>query len=148
MRLRPRCVRGGLRYRAAAHLASAMNEQQFGNQIRQALDEGKDLDARTLERLRAARMNALEHQRTEPERAPLFAGNGLGRFGGPVGFSRTFVVPALLLVLGLASLYSAQQKRQVAETIELDARLLADALPIDAYLDKGFEAWLKKRNWR
>jgi hypothetical protein len=122
-----------------------MNEQQFGNQIRQALDEGKDLDARTLERLRAARMNALEHRRAGPERVHAFAGNGSGRVGGPFGFSRTVLLPALLLVLGLASLYSAQQKRQVAEASELDAQLLADELPIDAYLDKGFEAWLKKR---
>jgi hypothetical protein len=33
----------------------------------------------------------------------------------------------------------------VAEAVELDTQLLADELPIDAYLDKGFEAWLKKR---
>ncbi len=144
MRSRPRCVRGALRYRAAGHRASAMNEDQFGNQVRQALNKGTAIDARTLERLRAARMNALEHQRTEPERARSFAGTGFGRFGGAVGFSRTFLLPALLLVLGLASLFSAQQARQMAETTELDAQLLADALPIDAYLDKGFEAWLKK----
>lgn len=122
-----------------------MNELQFGNQIRQTLNEGPDLDARTLERLRAARMTALEHQRAEPEHARAFAGNGFGRTHGLVGLSRTFLLPALLLVLGLASLYSAQQTRQVAEAIELDAHLLADELPIDAYLDKGFEAWLKKR---
>lgn len=124
-----------------------MNEHRFGNQIRQALNGGKDLDVRTLERLRTARMSALEHQRTEPAHAPAhaFARNGFGRLSGPRKFSRTVLVPVLLLVLGLASLYSAQHKRQVAETIELDAHLLADALPIDAYLDKGFEAWLKQQ---
>jgi len=29
-----------------------------------------------------------------------------------------------------------------------DAGLLTDDLPIDAYLDRGFEAWLKKRSAR
>ncbi len=145
MRSRPRCVREALPYRTARHLAPDMNEHQFGNLVRQALNEGPALDARTLERLRAARMNALEHRRAGPERVHAFAGNGRGRFGGPFGFSRTVLVPALLLVLGLAFLYSAQQKRLVAEAMELDAQLLADELPIDAYLDKGFEAWLKKR---
>lgn len=145
MRSRPRCVREALPYEAARQLAPDMNEHQFGNQVRQALNERVDLDAYTLERLRAARMNALEHRRAGPERVRAFAGNGIGRFGGPFGFSRTFLLPALLLVLGLASLYAAQHKRQVAEAIELDAQLLADELPIDAYLDKGFEAWLKKR---
>jgi len=126
-----------------------MNEHQFGNRVRQALNEGTEVDARTLGRLRAARMNALEQPRAGPERVHLLAGDGIGRFGGPFGFSRTFLLPALLLVLGLASLYSAQQERQVAETIEdLDAQLLTDELPIDAYLDKGFQAWLKKRQPR
>jgi hypothetical protein len=35
-----------------------------------------------------------------------------------------------------------------AEVEEIDALLLADDLPLDAYLDKGFEAWLKKRSVR
>ena len=32
-----------------------------------------------------------------------------------------------------------------AEVEQLDAELLTDDLPIDAYLDRGFEAWLKKK---
>ena len=28
---------------------------------------------------------------------------------------------------------------------DLDARLLTDDLPIDAYLDKGFDSWLKRQ---
>ncbi|MDX1375359.1 MAG: DUF3619 family protein, partial [Burkholderiales bacterium] len=55
------------------------------------------------------------------------------------------LVPLVLLVLGLVFLYSAQQSRRAAEAVELDTQLLADELPIDAYLDKGFEAWLNRR---
>ncbi len=34
--------------------------------------------------------------------------------------------------------------RGAADVEELDAQLLTGDLPIDAYLDRGFEAWLKK----
>ena len=73
-----------------------------------------------------------------------YAGGGLGSIGDGPRFSRSLLVAAVLLALGLAFVYSAQQKRRVAETVELDTQLLSDELPIDAYLDKGFEAWLKK----
>jgi hypothetical protein len=148
MRSRLRCVHEALRYEAVQRFATAMNELQFGNQVRQALNEGTPLDARTLERLRAARLAALEHRRRAAAQQPAFAGNGVDRAAAPLRFSRTLLVPLLLLALGLAFLYSAQQTRQVAETVELDTQLLADELPIDAYLDKGFEAWLKKRGHR
>ncbi|MCG6952094.1 MAG: DUF3619 family protein [Betaproteobacteria bacterium] len=121
-----------------------MNELQFGNRIRQILDEGTRLDAHTTERLRAARELALERRRLAPAGAPAYAGGGLGSIGDGPRFSRSLLVAAVLLALGLAFVYSAQQKRRVAETVELDTQLLSDELPIDAYLDKGFEAWLKK----
>ena len=44
----------------------------------------------------------------------------------------------------LFAIYSGQQAQRAAEVEELDALLLTDDLPIDAYLDRGFEAWLKK----
>ena len=49
-----------------------------------------------------------------------------------------------LLVAGLVAIYSWQQDQRAADVEELDAQLLADDLPIDAYLDRGFETWLKK----
>jgi len=121
-----------------------MNELQIGNRIRQILDEGTPLDARTTERLRAAREAALERRRLAPADAPAYAGGGLGSIDEGPRFSRSLLVALVLLALGLAFLYSAQQKRRAAETVELDTQLLADELPIDAYLDKGFEAWLRK----
>lgn len=126
-----------------------MNELRFGNQIRQALNEGRRLDARTLERLRVARMSALERHALAREHAPRLAAEGVvGRLGGPAWFSRAVLVPLLLLALGVGFLYSAQLNRRAAEAVELDTQLLSDELPIDAYLDKGFEAWLNKRRAR
>jgi hypothetical protein len=125
-----------------------MNEIKFSNQIRQALNEGARVDARIAERLRAARERALAARR--PERAPALAwaqsaaGGVVGGFGGLGGFSLRVLLPTVLLVVGLVSIYSWQQEQRAADVEELDAQLLTDDLPIDAYLDRGFEAWLKK----
>jgi hypothetical protein len=124
-----------------------MNEHQFGNQIRRILSDGAKIDARIAERLRAAREQALERRKVE--RAPaqgwaLSPGGVIGSFGGFGGFSLRLVLPTLLLVVGLAAIYSWQQDQRAADVEELDAQLLTDDLPIDAYLDRGFEAWLRK----
>jgi hypothetical protein len=129
-----------------------MNEIKFANEIRRALNEGARLEgtagARVVARLRAARERALDARR--PEREPAFAwartaASGLvGGFGGVGGFSLRVLLPTLLLIAGLVSIYRWQQEQQAADVEELDAQLLTDDLPIDASLDRGFEAWLKK----
>jgi hypothetical protein len=129
-----------------------MNEIKFTNKIRQALNESARLEgkpgARIAERLRAARESALAARK--PEREPAFAwlragaAGSVGGFGGLGGFSLRVLLPTLLLIAGLASIYSWQQEQRAADVEELDALLLTDDLPIDAYLDRGFEAWLKK----
>lgn len=118
-----------------------MNELKFGNRIRQALNQrSAQISPVAAERLRAAREQALSRQRIEqPERAVAFAGAA----SGP-GFSLRWLLPAAVLVLGLSAIYVWQQSFRVAEVEDVDTRLLTDDLPIDAYLDKGFQAWLKK----
>lgn len=123
-----------------------MNELQFGDRIRQALNKrSAQLAPATLERLRAAREQALAVQKAEqPERVLALAGGMQGARGWG-GFSLRWLLPAAVLVAGLAAIFTWQQTFRVAEVEEVDARLLTDDLPIDAYLDKGFQAWLKKR---
>ena len=125
-----------------------MNEIQFGNKLRQALNEGARLDAPVTERLRAARERALARQRLEPARLGglAVAGSAIGRFGGPSGFSLRVLVPLAVLVIGLSAIWGWQQNQRIAEVEEIDVQLLTDELPPEAYLDKGFEAWLKKRS--
>jgi hypothetical protein len=65
-------------------------------------------------------------------------------FGGAGGFSLRLALASALLAAGLIAIYSGQQDQRAADVEELDALLLTDDLPIDAYLDRGFEAWLKK----
>ena len=148
MRSRLHCVRAALRYEAHPHSAAPMNELQFGNQIRQALNEGSPLESRTVARLRAARLAALERHPPVAVPVPTLADNVVGRGDGSPRLSRILLWPLLLLVLGLVFLHTAQQNRRAAETVEVDTQLLADELPIDAYLDKGFEAWRRKRRAR
>lgn len=123
-----------------------MNEISFGLKVKQALNEGTRLSPRASARLREARERALAAQKPEGASADLaVAGNVLARVGGLGGLSRRVLLPLALAIAGLAAIYSWQQERRAAEVEELDARLLADDLPIEAYLDKGFEAWLRKR---
>ena len=125
-----------------------MNEIKFANKVRQALNEGSRVDAHIAERLRAARERAIANRK--PEREPALAwarstaAGVIGGFGGFGGFSVRLLLPTALLVAGLVAIYSWQQDQRAADVEELDAQLLADDLPIDAYLDRGFETWLKK----
>jgi len=127
---------------------TTMNEIKFANKIRQALNEGARVDTRIAERLRAARERAIAHRK--PEREPALAwarstaSGVIGGFGGVGGFSLRLVLPTVLLIVGLVAIYSWQREQSAADIEELDAHLLTDDLPIDAYLDRGFEAWLKK----
>jgi hypothetical protein len=97
------------------------------------------------ERLRAARLRALERQRPEPAAGLAWADSLLGRFGGWSGVSLRLLAPLLALALTVAAVYTWQQNQRQAEFEEIDAQLLGDELPIDAYLDRGFQNWLKNR---
>jgi hypothetical protein len=119
-----------------------MNEEiKFANKIRQALNESSRVDARIARRLADARERAVLARKPEREPALAWAGGG---FGGVGGFSLRVLLPVLLLVAGLLAIYTWQEEQRAADIEELDAMLLTSELPIDAYLDRGFEAWLKK----
>jgi hypothetical protein len=122
-----------------------MNEPQFGNKVRHVLNQGLRLDDATASRLKAAREQALARQRPEPAPALAWADNVVGGFGGWTGISVRVIAPIAVLVVGLASIYSWERNQRVREVEEIDALLLTDDLPIDAYLDRGFQNWLKKR---
>jgi len=121
-----------------------MQEMQFGNRVRHLLNRGQ-LDDAKLARLAEARRAALARQRPEPAPALAWADNVIGRFGGWSGVSLRLVAPVVALVIGVGAIYTWQQNQRAAEVEEIDALLLTDDLPIDAYLDRGFQNWLKKR---
>ncbi|MDF3010205.1 MAG: DNA-directed polymerase specialized sigma subunit [Burkholderiales bacterium] len=122
-----------------------MNEDQFGSRVQHLLDEAIPLAPNAAERLRAAREQALARQRAAPAPALQWADNLLGSLGGWSGMSLRVLLPLALLLAGLIGIYAWQQKQTLAEIEEIDALLLTDELPLDAYLDRGFQDWLKKR---
>jgi hypothetical protein len=122
-----------------------MNEMQFGNRIRHLLNSAPALPAEQASRLATARAQALEKQRPELSPAFALADRVLVALGGWTGVSLRVMAPAIALIVSVAAIYTWQQNQRVAEVEEIDAMLLTDELPIDAYLDRGFQNWLKKR---
>jgi hypothetical protein len=60
----------------------------------------------------------------------------LGRMG--------MAVPLAALVFGLFAIYQFEQHQQIMDSASIDAEVLTDDLPISAYLDHGFDAFLAK----
>ncbi len=122
-----------------------MNEQQIAYRIRQLLNRGLDLDAGKLARLKAAREAALVRQRVE-SRVPAWAwaDNVIGKSGGPSALFPRLLLPMAVLILGLIAINQWRDTQVAAEIEEIDAAVLTGDLPLDAYLDKGFDAWLKR----
>jgi hypothetical protein len=122
-----------------------MNEQQIAYRIKQLLNRGLDLDAGKLARLKAAREAALVRQRVE-SRVPAWAwaDNVIGKSGGPSALFPRLLLPMAVLILGLIAINQWRDTQVAAEIEEIDAAVLTGDLPLDAYLDKGFDAWLKR----
>jgi len=122
-----------------------MNEQQIAYRIKQLLNRGLDLDAGKLARLKKSREQALAGQRVE-SRVPVlaWAGNAIGRSGGPSALVPRLLLPTAVLILGLIAINQWRDSQVAAEIEEIDAAVLTGDLPLDAYLDKGFDAWLRR----
>lgn len=117
-----------------------MNEQHFAYQVRRHLNQGAAaISPGALERLALARSNALAHQRVAAHSTILA---GLGVNFHLDGLRPRQVLGALVLVAALSVSLMWHAQEQVAELEEVDSALLSDDLPLDAYLDKGFAAWL------
>jgi hypothetical protein len=126
-----------------------MNEREFGRKIAQTLDGGLNLPTEALARLKAARARAVDAQRhVEPSLALTIVDGISARLAGPAQWLTHVLLPVLLLIGGMVGLNYWQDSQQraltAADTAELDTRLLQGDLPIDAYLDSGFQAWLKR----
>lgn len=122
-----------------------MNEHENGRQIARYLDDGMaDLSPAVVQRLERARMVALSRM-SDVETvatAPALAGGGSGRDvqRDSGSHSRSFLMTGFFLLALLLAIYLWQESASPPETEELD--LLADELPINAYLDKGFHQWI------
>ncbi|KGF82527.1 hypothetical protein IA69_06905 [Massilia sp. JS1662] len=118
--------------------------------IRHALNENLDnLPASTTDRLAAARAAALARKKADaPVRAQQQqrASFDLGALFSMQWVARAAVVaPLLLMAAGMVGVYQYEREQRAAELAELDAAVLSDDLPLTAYTDHGFNAYLAQQ---
>ncbi|MDB5908337.1 MAG: hypothetical protein JWP34_2451 [Massilia sp.] len=126
-----------------------IDDINFAYKLRHALNENLDhLPASTADRLASARKLALSRKKPHaPARIAqrALAGN-IGQFFSFSSLGRAgAIIPLLALVAGLAGVYQYEHEQRIAEIAELDAAVLSDELPLTAYLDHGFNAYLAQR---
>lgn len=119
-----------------------MNEKDFAQKLRPWLERSAgDVGEIQATRLRAARLRALDSW-SEPVRL-------LGLVTIGAGTARTIkysILQQALLWLPIVILLATMAAKSMSPDVdigELDAQLLTGELPIDAFLDKDFDQWLK-----
>ena len=116
--------------------------------IRHALNDNLDnLPASTTDRLAAARAAALARKKADAPRAKQqHASFDLGALFSMQWVARAAVVaPLLLMAAGMVGVYQYEREQRAAELAELDAAVLSDDLPLTAYTDHGFNAYLAQQ---
>jgi hypothetical protein len=132
-----------LQERFARRVAAALTEQQ-------AARPRRDIE----ERLRVARGQALEFARAARRSAPapsvVSTGGGTAALGGHESGSSTpwwlrlsSVLPLALLLAGLFLIDRHYTQAQIEAAAEVDAAILTDDLPPEAYRDPGFAEFLR-----
>lgn len=124
-------------------------EELFISQIRRSLDLGiQELEPATLERLRAARERALAHRLVANVRIGAAAGGGavIDLEDDEKRHPLRTLLAILALLLGVVFAYYWNAFEQASENEEVDSALLSEDLPPNAYLDRGFQAWLEKHS--
>ena len=135
------------------------NELKFSRKIRDLLNEGLDLGIEKNARLRAIREQVLaRHRASAGARLPVWSGRGsLALLGTPEEFLSQLVLPVAVMIV-IAFGFGAWQKagtqraqflelqQHAKEVAEIDAGVLTSELPLDAYLDEGFVAWLENES--
>lgn len=125
-----------------------MNQNETAKKITAYLDSGTaQIKAGTAYKLQLARQAALAAM-AKPERASDLA--LAGARGGSVGGGRPVLgdvrlwVGIVVIAVGFLAFQNWQVAQQTGDIEETDAALLTSDLPIEAYLDRGFQNWLRQ----
>jgi hypothetical protein len=123
-------------------------ESELARKITRYLDESAaELRPGTLYRLKQARAAAIANLGAAESSVPELATAGGPNLPGGRSDLRAFAVRWLAVALFVAAAGFGYQQwhgvQQVYEFEDLDLHLLASDLPIDAYLDRGFQNWLR-----
>jgi hypothetical protein len=126
------------------------NESETSAKIARYLDGGTaELRSGTIYRLQLAREQALARL-ADPKRAAELALAGTGAGGGTLGGGRQVLTDVrvwigILLIVGGILFYQYWKTTQlVREIADTDAAILTSDLPIEAYVDRGFQNWLNR----
>jgi hypothetical protein len=121
-------------------------EHELARKLVQHLDYGVDrLEPGVRERLLTARNAALSKYRAQPQ--PVlglaWAGQAAARIAEPSFYDARNLIAVAALVLALVGV-AYWQVSAPNDIADIDTSLLTDELPVNAYLDKGFDSWLKR----
>lgn len=128
-------------------------QSRFALRVTASLSEQADALPHDIgERLRVAREQAVARARqarlAQPVAAPqvsLLAQGSLALGSSPSLWQRlASVLPLMMLVLGLVLIQHLHEQADIQAAAEIDAALLADDLPPEAYGDPGFVAYLRQ----
>lgn len=132
---------------------NTQDDQELAKKITALLDrENTDLRQGTVYKLQLARQAALAKMSERGDSPQMTTMHGLATAGGPgtMGSMRRVVTDfrlwlgVLIIVGGVYSYDYWTILQQASEIAELDSALLGSDLPVDAFLDKGFENWLNR----
>ena len=133
------------------HLNEQLTEiqaDQFGRASAALLNEGAQVLPKNIkEHLYAARMKAISVKKAEKalvQKSVLAGITGNWSFGSNSRWDSVgWMAPLVVLVFGLIAIAQWQDDSRINDIAEVDAALLSDDVPPDAYADSGFMAFLK-----
>lgn len=123
-------------------------DHELAAKVAALLDQGaQQIDARTAAKLLDARKQALAHFNEQPQRSWAFSWVTQSATGMAEPFNHNlrawFVLLALLTTLAGAVAWQSFST-QDTEIADIDEGLLTSELPINAYLDRSLDSWLKR----
>lgn len=124
-----------------------MNERDFAKKIKLDLNYGTGrLSAQVSTRLKQAREQAMAAYSAQSVAAPGFAyaGQSGHTHMHPIA-SRTWLPFALITLALVGALYWQQE---VTREDNIDVALLSSDLPLNAFVDQNFQAWLDRSSQR
>jgi hypothetical protein len=140
--------RAALQGRLGTRLAAALGERAAAlpHDIHERLRVGRE---QAVARARSAARAPAVPARSASSWVVATAGAGAstttppGQSGSDWGWRVASVFPLLMLLLGLLLIEHVTQQEQIMAAADIDAVLLADDLPPDAYADPGFAEFLR-----
>ena len=123
-------------------------EREIAQKIVRELNRGaRSVDGDALARLAVGREQALAQFQHTPVIGLAGAGEWVSHMIERPASGARYALSLAVLILGLAGIVFWQSSNgSGGELADIDARLLTDDLPIDAYLDKGFDSWLNRQS--